>query len=82
MPVASRHRRRRVMIGLEEAARALGREGLGYLSNDFKPALTSVNLGQPLAVAARRSKIRRDIERLAEHIHQAHLTGAHPAPIF
>jgi pilus assembly protein CpaE len=82
MPIASRHRRRRVMIGLDEAARALGRPGMGFLTNDFKASLASVNLGQPLAVGAKRSKIRRDIERLAQHIHNAHSSGAHVGPVF
>ncbi|MEX2219253.1 MAG: AAA family ATPase [Phycisphaerales bacterium] len=82
MPIASRHRRRRVMIGLDEAARALGRAQLPYLTNDFKSALASVNLGQPLAVAARRSALRRDIERLAQHIHTSHTGGGHLAPVF
>jgi Flp pilus assembly CpaE family ATPase len=82
VPVASRHRRRRVMIGLDEAAKALARPSLGYLTNDFKAALASVNLGQPLAVGAKRSKIRRDIERLAQHIHAAHSSGGVVGPVF
>jgi pilus assembly protein CpaE len=82
MPIANRHRRRRVMIGLEEAAKVLGRPAVPFLTNDFKAALTCVNLGQPLATGAKRSKIRRDIERLAQHIHKANVSHAPVGPVF
>jgi pilus assembly protein CpaE len=80
IPLVNRYRRRRVMIDINEAARALGRQQLGRMSNDFKAAVESINLGRPLAGVRPRSKLRRDIRRMAEEIHKAHTAGL-PMPM-
>jgi pilus assembly protein CpaE len=82
MPIASRYHKRRALISLAEAARALGREQVGALTNDYKASVTSNNMGQPLERAARRSAIRRDIERLAQHVNKAHVGSTPVSPVF
>ncbi len=64
MPLVNRYHRRNRAVGLAEAEKAL--EARVYrLSNDFSSALRSINLGQPLAEAAPRSSLRRELQSLA-----------------
>lgn len=72
VPVANRYRKRRSMLSLDEAQRALGEIGIGTLSNDYRNAIASVNYGQPLAEHAPRSSLRREIRSLAASVQQAH----------
>lgn len=64
VPLVNRYHKRRHMIGLEEAQKALG-TGVRHVSNDFRSAMRSVNYGQPLAQVAPRSPMRRDIRGMA-----------------
>lgn len=75
VPVANRYRKRRTMIGLEEAKKAMSLEVLGYIRNDFRAAVASVNYGRPLVETAKRSPLRKDVLRLAEHIRREHEAG-------
>jgi hypothetical protein len=76
--LANRYQRRGRMIETEEAEKALGRP-VTCLSNDFAGALRSINYGQPLAQAAPRSVLRRDLQRLAARFVNAHKKA--PAPV-
>lgn len=63
--LVNRFHKRRMSISLEEAAKALGEPTVEKLSNDFQAAYQALNLGQPLAEAAPRSDLRRDLQKLA-----------------
>ena len=67
-PIANRYRSRHEMISLDEARQAIGCAGLGHLSNDYKAALSSMNLGKTLSTAAPRSALRTEIKGFAERI--------------
>jgi pilus assembly protein CpaE len=71
VPVANRYHKRRSMISLGEASRALGDMHVGTLSNDYQSAVASANFGQPLAQHAPRSSLRREIRSLAASVQQA-----------
>lgn len=71
LPVANRYRRRNQIIVLEEAEKALGMP-VAQVSNDFSGALKGITLGQPLADAAPRSIVRRDVQRLASRVVSLH----------
>lgn len=72
MPLVSRYRKRHSMITLEEAQTALGKSVvIGRISNDYKSAIRGINYGQPLADAAKRSSLRREIRQIAAKIHKS-----------
>lgn len=52
-----------------EAERALGRKADGAITSDWEAAAASVNLGGPISQHRPKSKIVRDIEALAQHLH-------------
>jgi len=68
VPLVNRYRKRNPMISLAEGREALGGMEIEYLSNDYRSALKGVNYGQPLAQAAPRSILRKDLHRLAVRI--------------
>ncbi len=74
--VIGRFRRRASMIEPEEAQRVLGQPSIVYLSNDFPSASQAIDLGQPLAHAAPRSPLRREIQTLAATMLDKQLTPA------
>ena len=65
LPVSNRYRKRRSPISPHEARTALDSVRVERLANDYKGAIKCVNLGQPLAKAAPRSALRRDLRALA-----------------
>jgi len=67
--VANRFRKRHAMVNVEDAIAVFG-DRIERLQNDYKPACVALNFGQPLAEAAPRSALRRDIARLAAKIRQ------------
>jgi pilus assembly protein CpaE len=71
MPLVNRYRGRREMISMEDAKRAIGCDNIGYLSNDYKGVISSINFGKPLSSAAPRSPLRADIQNLARALQQA-----------
>lgn len=78
MCLANRYHRRGWMIQMQEAEKALGRS-VTPISNDFAGALRSINYGQPLAQAAPRSPLRRDLQRLAARFAKARAKARAPA---
>lgn len=67
-PVINRYQKRRQMIALGEIQKALSGIPLVLLSNDYASAIRGINYGQPLASAAPRCQLRRDLTRLAAPI--------------
>ena len=76
IPVISRYRRRTSVIEPEEAQRALGRDALEMLSNDFTSASQAINYGQPLSQSAPRSLLRREIQNLSAVLLRKHLAAS------
>jgi pilus assembly protein CpaE len=74
-PLVNRFHKRRMNISLEETAKALGDRAVEKLSNDFQAAYQALNLGQPLAEAAGRSDLRRDLQKLAMTLCEAAAQG-------
>lgn len=71
LPIVNRYRGRREMISIEDAKRAIGCESIGYLNNDYKGVISSINFGKPLYSAAPRSPLRIDIQNLARSLQPA-----------
>ncbi len=71
-PLANRYRKRHTMITLKDAESALGGVTPEVISNDFASAILSMNYGQPLAQAAPRSSLRRDIRNLAAKLSEVY----------
>ena len=74
LSVANRFRKRHSIVNLDDAAAVLGNR-MERLQNDYTAASAAQNFGQPLADAAPRSVLRRDIVRLAEMIRKTFLLG-------
>lgn len=69
--MATRYRKRTMLITPDEARRALGLEAnqpLGLLSNDFAAVQEAVNFGKPLSQSRPRSDFRRELQKLAGQI--------------
>jgi pilus assembly protein CpaE len=69
--MATRYRKRTMLITPEEACKALGLEGshpLGLLSNDFAAVQEAVNFGKPLSQSSPRCDFRRELQKLASQI--------------
>lgn len=67
-PIMNRYRKRHQMITFEDAQKALGGIPLGRVSNDYQSAIRGINYGRPLAQAAPRSALRRDLLQLAVEV--------------
>jgi pilus assembly protein CpaE len=67
IPVANRFAKRQ-LIGLDEAAKALGGVNLQIIRNDYTPAIQGLNFGQTLSEASPRSTLRKDIQDLASKL--------------
>ena len=70
LPVANRYAKRQ-MIGLDDAAKALGGGGgieVAHVRNDYTPAITGLNYGQTLSEAGPRSSIRKDLQELLSRL--------------
>ncbi len=63
--VINRHQKRQTMVTLEDARATLGEIPLTCISNDYRSAIKGLNYGQPLAEAAPRSALRRDLRAVA-----------------
>lgn len=72
IPVANRRSRRSKTLTLKEAQDALGEVEIRSLADDFVNALRGVNFGEPLATAAPKCPLRKDIRALAEHVMEKH----------
>lgn len=69
LPVVNRFRSRKACATVEEARKALGTQAIRTITNDYSAVTASVNDGRPLAKAAPRSRLRKDIRMLAESIY-------------
>jgi len=56
-------------LDVEQVETILNRPIFAALSDDWKTVSASINIGQPLKLYAERSKIRQEIQELAERIH-------------
>jgi len=84
LPVINRYKKRGVLVRYEDVCRALGRDKVGLIENDWDAAVESMNFGKPLSQQAPRSGLRKNIAALAEQIHKLHSTnpeGLKPASI-
>jgi len=73
--LVGRYSGRRQWIGLDEAREALGLtadQTLTCLSNDYRTVSKAVNIGRLLSEAAKRSDLRRDVQKLAAHLVQTY----------
>lgn len=68
VPVITRYRKGKAMIGLDEARKCLARESLLTISNDYASAARAINYGQPLAQGSPKALLRQDIRQLALQI--------------
>ncbi len=75
VPLVNRYRKRRSTVTLEEARAAMGGVPLRCVHNDFRRASRAIDYGQPLAQAAPRSVLRRDLSRLAAALIEARTQG-------
>jgi pilus assembly protein CpaE len=64
-PILNRYRKRREIISVDEAQKALGGIAPECLSNDYVSAINGNNYGKLLSVSAPRSTLRRDVMELA-----------------
>jgi pilus assembly protein CpaE len=67
-PIVNRYSRRHQMITMEDAQEVLNGIPLGRLCNDFSGAVRGINYGKPLARAAPRSPLRRELVQLAREV--------------
>lgn len=67
-PILNRYRKRREMITIEEAQKALGGITPECLANDYTNALHGINYGKLLSTSAPRSALRKDLVELATHL--------------
>ena len=74
IPLANRFRKRHSIVNLDDAGAVLGKR-VERLQNDYAAASAALNFGQPLADAAPRSVLRRDIVSLADMIRKNFLLG-------
>jgi pilus assembly protein CpaE len=65
MIVVNRYHKRNTLLTLEDARKTLGDVPLTCLSNDYSNAIKGLNYGQPLAEAASRSALRRELRDIA-----------------
>ncbi len=70
--VVNRYHRRHAMLTLEDVRKTLGDVPLTCLSNDYPSAIKGLNYGQPLAEAASRSVLRRELRDLATKYRKQH----------
>ena len=70
--VWNRYHKRHAMLTLEDVRKTLGDVPLTCLSNDYPSAIKGLNYGQPLAEAASRSVLRRELRDLATKYRKQH----------
>ncbi len=65
LPVANRVNRRGPLLKPREGRDAIGMHAMYSVRSDWRKVIKSMNQGQPLAAVARRSGLRRDLQKLA-----------------
>jgi pilus assembly protein CpaE len=68
LPLANRVGRRGPMVKPADAQQAIGAPSLCCVRSDWREAMNSLNRGQPLALCAGRSKLRRDFRKIADQV--------------
>ena len=76
IPLANRFRKRGGTVDLREAQKAMGGRSILKVCNDFNSAVHGINFGQPLSQAAPRSRLRKDIQKLAVELCATPARGA------
>lgn len=66
--VVNRYHRRRAMVSVEQAQRAMQANHFQMISNDYPAVSRGINYGQTLAAAAPRSVVRKDIRELLDRL--------------
>ena len=65
IPVVSRYSKKDSSISVAELKQAIGCDEVALVCNDFPHAIRSIDMGEPLALTAARSPLRKDIQKLA-----------------
>jgi pilus assembly protein CpaE len=73
--LANRARKRGSLLRLEDSRRAIGTESIYRVRNHWRKAVKSMNRGEPLALSAGRSAVRRDYRKLAAQIRRSTTNG-------
>ncbi len=68
--VINRYQKRQTMVTLEDVRTTLGEIPLICIGNDYRSAIKGLNYGQPLAEAAPRSALRRDLKAVAAKLRE------------
>ncbi len=69
VPLANRVKKRGPLVRMEDSKKVVGLDSFACIRSDWRKAMKSVNLAQPLAQAAKRSSLRKDFQKLAARIH-------------
>jgi len=69
---------KQIDLDLRQVERFLGERVAGYVQSDYKTAVNSINLGQPLVVSEPQSKIATELRQIAERF-SASVAAAAPA---
>lgn len=69
IPLANRVKKRGPLVRMEDSKKVLGLDSFACIRSDWRKAMKSVNLAQPLAQTAKRSALRKDFQKLAARIH-------------
>jgi pilus assembly protein CpaE len=75
VPVANRVRKRGPLVKFEDSKKALGLSSCQPIRSDWGKAMKSLNDGQLLAQAVRRSSLRKDFRRLAAKVRAHEMNG-------
>jgi len=80
-PILNRYCKRHQMINIEDAQEVLNGIPLRRVCNDFSGAVRGINYGKPLAHAAPRSSLRRELVQLAREVSElsSNNNGRHKA---
>ncbi|HWS56469.1 MAG TPA: AAA family ATPase [Pyrinomonadaceae bacterium] len=71
---------KQIDLDLRQVERYLGERVAGYVQSDYKTAVNSINLGQPLVESEPASKIATELRQIAAHFSHAARPAAAPAP--
>jgi pilus assembly protein CpaE len=75
IPLANRVKKRGPLVRFEDTKRALGLSSCISIRSDWRKAMKSANHAKPLAEAARRSRLRRDIREFAVNVRSRKKNG-------
>lgn len=75
LPLANRTKKGGSLLRLEDSQRAIGTQSLCRVRSHWRKAVKSMNRGQPLAVTAPHSGLRRDYRRIAAQIKRQTTNG-------